>query len=61
MHPVGLLRPGRERPRGAAEQRDERAALHYSIASSARSSTATGSDVDDQLETIARFHGPLCD
>src|SRR5262245_61620455 len=39
-HPLGLLRPGRERPCGrAAEQRDELAPSH-SITSSARASTA---------------------
>src|SRR5215831_8554045 len=41
-HPLGLLRARRERPRGgAAEQRDELAALH-SITSSATSSRSRG-------------------
>ena len=64
-HPLGLLRPRRERPRGrrAAEQRDELAALH-SITSSATASSDRrhgeaehpgGLGVDDQLE-LARLH-----
>src|SRR5262249_52560414 len=41
-HPLALLRPRRERPRGcASKQPDERAALH-SITSSARASSLSG-------------------
>src|SRR5262249_42242026 len=42
-HPLGLLRARRERPRGcAAEQRDELAAPHHSITSSAIASSPGG-------------------
>jgi hypothetical protein len=43
LHPLGLLRPRRERPRcrRAAEKRDERASLH-SMTSSASASSVGG-------------------
>src|SRR5215831_6348624 len=44
-HALALLRPRRERPRDrrAAEERDERAALHHSITSSASASSVSAS------------------
>src|SRR5262245_62055390 len=42
-HPLALLRPCRERPRRRApEQRDELAAFHHSITSSARANKVAG-------------------
>src|SRR5262245_52025627 len=43
-HPLALLRARRQRPRsrGTAEQRDERAASHHSITSSARAMIVGG-------------------
>ena len=66
-HPLGLLRARRERPRSrrAAEQRDELAASHHSITSSARASSDGGTveaerlgglEVDDQLVLGRRLH-----
>src|SRR5262245_30166588 len=52
--PFALLRARRERPRGcrAAEQRDERAALHYSITSSAIASNVGGTLRPRALATL---------
>src|SRR5262249_43819222 len=52
-HPVGLLRPRRERPRrrSAAQQRDELAPLH-SITSSARASTLAGISMPSGLAVL---------
>src|SRR5262249_53402037 len=48
-HPLGLLRPRRERPRRrAADERDDRAALH-SITSSARASKVGGMAIPTAL------------
>jgi len=54
-HPAGgLLRPRRERPRRrrAAEQRDELAADHHSITSSARASTVGGTSRPSALAVL---------
>src|SRR5262245_22836550 len=49
----GLLRARRERPRsrGAADERDERAALHHSITSSARASSVGGTSSPSAFAT----------
>src|SRR5215475_13955707 len=57
-HPLGLLRPRRERPRGrAAEQRDELAAFH-SITSSARPSSVIGKVRPSALAVLRLIQNP---
>jgi hypothetical protein len=52
-HRQPLLRTRRERPRcRAAEQRDELAAFHYSITSSARASTVGGTSSPSALAVL---------
>src|SRR5262249_52880606 len=51
--PLRLLRPRRERPRRrAAEQRDELAAFHHSITSSARASTDAGTSMPNSFAVL---------
>src|SRR5262244_4652423 len=54
QHLARLLRARRERPRGCrpAEQRDERATPHHSIASSARSRSASGTFKPSTLAVV---------